>query len=328
MILADKIIDLRKKSGWSQEELAAQLGVSRQAVSKWEGAQSVPDLDRVLAMSRLFGVSTDYLLKDELEQAVPLSADAANDAQPPARRVDLEEASDYLALKRQEARRVAGAIILGMLAPMLFLVMGVMLSCTHQLTGLVTSLVGTLLLAVMAVTITTFCLYRIQMRAYHYLDKERIETAYGVSGMVRERMREFRPQYLRQHTMGITLIGICPSPIFILHEMQRLQWMTMDAAMLLGFFLLLGMVATGVALIFHARMVNRSFQRLLEEGRFTKDQKAVTASPWVTVYWCVVAAAFIGYALLTEDFRNSLIFLALMAVLYGGVAALIKARQK
>ena len=58
MILADKIIELRKKSGWSQEELAEQLGVSRQAVSKWEGAQSIPDLERVLAMSRLFGVST------------------------------------------------------------------------------------------------------------------------------------------------------------------------------------------------------------------------------------------------------------------------------
>lgn len=61
MILADKIISLRKKSGWSQEELAQQLGVTRQSVSKWEGAQSVPDMDKILQMSRLFGVSTDYL---------------------------------------------------------------------------------------------------------------------------------------------------------------------------------------------------------------------------------------------------------------------------
>lgn len=43
MILADKIIDLRKKNGWSQEELAEKLGVSRQAVSKWESAQAIPD---------------------------------------------------------------------------------------------------------------------------------------------------------------------------------------------------------------------------------------------------------------------------------------------
>ena len=67
MILADKIINERKKNGWSQEELAEKLGVSRQSVSKWEGAQSVPDMQRILEMSRIFGVSCDYLLKEELE---------------------------------------------------------------------------------------------------------------------------------------------------------------------------------------------------------------------------------------------------------------------
>ena len=67
MILADKIIRLRKKAGWSQEELAEQLGVTRQSVSKWEGAQSVPDIEKILQMSRIFGVTTDYLLKDEVD---------------------------------------------------------------------------------------------------------------------------------------------------------------------------------------------------------------------------------------------------------------------
>lgn len=67
MILADKIADLRKKNGWSQEELANQLGVSRQAVSKWESASSIPDLDKIVKMSLIFGVSTDYLLKDSIE---------------------------------------------------------------------------------------------------------------------------------------------------------------------------------------------------------------------------------------------------------------------
>ena len=67
MILAYKIMNLRKKAGWSQDELASQLNVTRQSVSKWEGAQSVPDMDRIVQMSRLFGVTTDYLLKDEIE---------------------------------------------------------------------------------------------------------------------------------------------------------------------------------------------------------------------------------------------------------------------
>ena len=68
MILAEKISTLRKKSGWSQEELAMQLNVSRQSVSKWESASSVPDLDKILQLSQLFGVTVDYLLHEHAEE--------------------------------------------------------------------------------------------------------------------------------------------------------------------------------------------------------------------------------------------------------------------
>ena len=78
MILADKITALRKKASWSQEELAEQLGVTRQSVSKWEGAQSVPDMDKVVQMSRLFGVTTDFLLKDELSEEEPAPEGGVN----------------------------------------------------------------------------------------------------------------------------------------------------------------------------------------------------------------------------------------------------------
>ena len=75
MILAEKIAQLRKQNGWSQEELANRLQVSRQAVSKWEGGASIPDLDKILKLSALFEVTTDYLLKDTLE--APDAAPAA-----------------------------------------------------------------------------------------------------------------------------------------------------------------------------------------------------------------------------------------------------------
>ncbi len=66
MILAEKIMQLRKKNGWSQEELAEQMKVSRQSVSKWESGSSIPDLNKILLLAQIFDVSTDYLLKDEL----------------------------------------------------------------------------------------------------------------------------------------------------------------------------------------------------------------------------------------------------------------------
>ena len=63
MNIADRIQYLRKQNGLSQEELADKIGVSRQAVSKWESEQSTPDLDKIIVMSNLFEVTTDYILK-------------------------------------------------------------------------------------------------------------------------------------------------------------------------------------------------------------------------------------------------------------------------
>ena len=67
MKLSEKIIQLRKSNGWSQEDLAEKLNVSRQAISRWEGATAQPDATNILQISKLFGVTTDYLLNDEYE---------------------------------------------------------------------------------------------------------------------------------------------------------------------------------------------------------------------------------------------------------------------
>lgn len=68
MNLNQKISQLRNDNNWSQEELAEKLNVSRQSVSKWESGQAKPDLDKIIALSNIFDVSTDYLLKDDNEE--------------------------------------------------------------------------------------------------------------------------------------------------------------------------------------------------------------------------------------------------------------------
>ena len=60
--IADRLVALRREQGWSQEELAIRLGVSRQAVSKWERAEASPDTDNLIALARLYGISLDQLL--------------------------------------------------------------------------------------------------------------------------------------------------------------------------------------------------------------------------------------------------------------------------
>lgn len=71
MKLAEKIQKCRKEKNLTQEQLAEKLDVSRQSVSKWEMEQAVPDIDKIIALSELFEVSTDYLLKEQAQQASP-----------------------------------------------------------------------------------------------------------------------------------------------------------------------------------------------------------------------------------------------------------------
>lgn len=124
MILADKIIDLRKKNGWSQEELAAQLGVSRQAVSKWESASSIPDLDKVIKLSGLFGVSTDYLLRDSMGEPEPEEGQVFESGQE-IREISMEEANHYMEAVRETAGIIAAGVSLCILSPVsLILLLG------------------------------------------------------------------------------------------------------------------------------------------------------------------------------------------------------------
>ena len=67
MKLSDKIISLRKSNGMSQEDLAEKLSVSRQTISRWESGTAMPDADNILQVSKLFGVTTDYLLNDDYQ---------------------------------------------------------------------------------------------------------------------------------------------------------------------------------------------------------------------------------------------------------------------
>ena len=103
MIFADKLITLRKKAGWSQEELAERLNVSRQSVSKWESAQSMPDIDKILQLSSLFSVTTDCLLKDTQDDPQPAAAQTPS----PLPRVTLAQAEDYLTKAQANAPQMA-----------------------------------------------------------------------------------------------------------------------------------------------------------------------------------------------------------------------------
>ena len=223
MILADKIIDLRKKAGWSQEELAEKLAVTRQSVSKWEGAQSIPDMDKVVQMSRLFGVTTDYLLKDEIEIAEPTVTE--DDRRPPLRRVTIGEASDYLALRRTAAPKMALATMLCIFSPIALIGLAAVseLSASafplREETAAGIGLCALLILVAIAVTLFLSCGNK--AKEYEFLEKEPFETEYGVTGMVKERQKAFKPTYDHMNTIGTVLCVLSFVPLFAVMAVRQ-----------------------------------------------------------------------------------------------------------
>ena len=214
MILADKIITLRKKEGWSQEELASQLGVTRQSVSKWEGAQSVPDLDKVVQMSRLFGVSTDYLLKDELEEEEFVESEAD---ETPLRRVTMEQAARYLALRKACAPKIALAVAMCIVSPVVIVFLSAMADA--GLGGISEDLAAGLgvsvILVLVAIAVGMFLSCGAKTKEFDFLEKEPFETEYGVSGMVRERRKVYEPTASRCTILGVVLCILAVVPLML-----------------------------------------------------------------------------------------------------------------
>ena len=308
MILADKIMQLRKKAGWSQEELAEQLGVTRQSVSKWEGAQSLPDLEKILQMSRLFGVSTDFLLKDELEAAEP---DVAPD-EPALRRVSMEEASAYLALRRAAAPRMALATFLCVLSPVALIGLAYLSeSARFPLTENAAAGLGLcILLILVAIGVAIFLSCGRGTRDFAFLETEPFETEYGVSGMVKHRRRAGEDRTHRLNTVAAMFWGAA-------------------AAYILGVCLTIVLAGVGAALFVYTGTETAAMEKLLEDGDYTCARKRSSSLRCAVsvIYWLTATAVFLFYTFGPRGNgqpQYSWFIWAIAGVLYAAVMAIVR----
>ena len=322
MILADKIIDLRKKAGCSQEELAQQLGVSRQSVSKWEGAQSTPDIDKILQMSRIFGVSTDYLLKDEIE--LPAAADST----PALRRVSMEEASRYLALSRETAPKLALATFLCVISPVcLILLAGLSSGGFIPITDIAAASIGLCTLMILvAIGVTLFIISAAKVKDFEFIGNEPFETEYGVSGMVREREREFREKNSRLTVVGTVLCMLSVLPLFaVLSVMPAAD----DVVYIAAVCVLLFMVGLGCIAFVYSGTYHGAMEKLLEEGDYSRDNKGrrKVIGTISAAYWLIVTAVFLVMMFSPNTPmmpRETWIIWAVGGVLYAAVMAVVR----
>lgn len=330
MILADKIINLRKKNGWSQEELAEKLGVTRQSISKYEGAQSIPDLDKILKLSEIFGVTTDYLIKDELEEeeyAASQMQENESESDRSVHKVTMEMANEYLQIIDWSAGKTAFATMLCILSPIVLLMLGAMSEMpNYHISENAAAGIGICVLIVLiAIAVTIFILCGMKTKKYEYMEKEDIETAYGVSGMVKEKRDAYHSMYVTQLVIGIACCICSVIPLF-----GTLAVSESDFYMVSAVCMLLTLVAIGTYFIVRSAAKMNAMNQLLEEEDYTRQKKHENKkmSGPVTVYWLIATAIYLAWSFTTNDWDRTWIIWPVVGVLFPAFYAIVSGIRK
>ena len=324
MILADKITEERKKNGWSQEELAEKLGVSRQSVSKWESAGSVPDLQKVIQLAELFGVSTDYLLKDALGQE-SRGMGTGNDPESTLHQVSMEEANAFLNIKKEAAPIIANATALCILSPILLILLlafseNRLLPITW---GMALGIGCTVLFIFVAIAVFLFITCGIRMSRLEQLEREPFETEYGVTGMVREKSRGFEEHFSRGIALGVVLCIVSVIPLLIAGTMNAPEG---GICVMVCVAVLLALVALGVDLIIRVVIVKGSYDALLQEGEYSQKEKRAKKKldTFSGVYWCLATAIYLGWSFWTMRWDFTWLVWPVAGVLFAAVSGIAR----
>ena len=328
MILADKIALLRKKNGWSQEQLAEQLNISRQSVSKWESGASIPDLDKIIKMSAFFGVSTDYLLKDEIEEIE--FADSKDELlSENEKSVSLEEANTYMDLVQKIAKSYAIATMLCVLSPICMIVLAGL--AEEKLIALTEDMAGgfgvVVLLLFVMVAAVIFSWQGLQLNRYEYMEEEPIVLQYGVQGIVEKKKADFDRTYRLCIVFGTALCILAVVPLMVAAGLGA-----SDAILVCCIGLLLAIVSIAVIFFVWSGMIRGSHEKLLEEGDYTKEKKEMRKKIafFPGVYWCIVTAIYLAVSFPDNSWGmpKSWAIWPVAGVLYAAVLGIVNAVMK
>ncbi len=331
MKLQDKIIELRRRRGYSQEELAERLGVSRQAVSKWESGMSVPDIGRVIAMSELFGVSTDYLLKDDAsvegavmqERRAAISVEQSAEEHTAAREVGLEEASDYLRFRRRAAVSIAVGAMLCVLSPIPMFFFGMM--GEMGIWGLSEDAGGSigliLLFLIVASAVALFVSTGMKHSPWEFLEKSEFRLSDDASAMVRRTREGMRASYIRTNVIGTCLCVLAPISLFVggLFASDEKAGFVMVGLL----SMMIAIVAVAVFLFVFVGVKWAATERLLGEGEFApKTGKRALIEAIMSIYWLGVVGIYLAWSFLSRDWHISWIVWPIAACL-GELASIL-----
>ena len=318
MSFADKLIALLRQQGWSQEELAEKMDVSRQSVSKWESSQSMPDLSKLLQLSELFGVSTDYLLKDGVE--FDGNGDAPVFAAPSLRRVSRQDSEEFIALRSEAARRIALGVFLCILSPMgLFAIPAIASlpgSVVSESAAAKVSIAGLLILFLLvAAAVVIFITTGSKSAHFAFLEQEAFELEPGLCEELRGRQAAFRPQYTRCNAIGACLCVLSPVPLLAgaLAVNEPLLLFMLCVTLLLA--------AIGVFFFISAGVRWAAFEKLLREGEYSPKNMETEKlkSNIAGIYWLAVTAGYLAWSFISGAWYKTWIVWPIAGVAFAAI---------
>lgn len=314
MLFSEKLVYLRKKSGLTQEALAEALGVSRQSVSKWEAAGAMPEMAKIIEISKYFHVSTDFLLLDSMD---PSEDGADQPAEEALSSVALEDADGYMNYLADRAPKVALAVSLFILSAIPPILADIADTDAAYTLGIIATL------AVVAVGVFLL-VYGPKMPDDFEAFDEPVDTAYGVDGAVKKRKEDYAPLHSRRLSAGIILCILSAAPLFFASAMND------DGLMVMGFAATLCIVAAGVFFIVRTSVIEAGFDKILEQGDYTRRKKITRrrTAPFQRAYYLSVLLIFLALSFYTNKWQWTWILwpgAALVNVICRSIAESIRA---
>lgn len=323
MILADKIIKLRKQLGWSQEELAEKMNVSRQSVSKWESTNSIPDLNKVIKLAEIFDVSTDFLLKDEVE----VSDSPIEGKEPGLVQISLEEALQYVENKIQVTSLITKGVILSLCSVIpLFFFLALAETGRLNITGDIAAALGIVSILLMVSVGVSFFIRTNQFQSdVETIENEPFELTYGVHSVIQEKLKDYRSTYNLRLSLGIFMFIISFVPLMIASIFY--QGSDITYMMLIVLFII---IAAGISIISPVSAKYDAYNNILKDSTLEneKSKRTKRAEKLAAFYWPLLVAIFLGWSLWTMDWGTTWIIWPVGAVLFAALVGLMELFDK
>jgi transcriptional regulator with XRE-family HTH domain len=309
MKLGEKLILLREKKGLSQDELADMLSVSKKTLAKWEKGQLMPDIEKIVKLTEIFGINSDILIKDDVE--ITEDCKIYTKIEPP-RNVDYSEAEGYLKNKFLAARYIAFATVLIMLSP------GIMLtfSSLPLSSGVAAAAIGLSAMFILCACGVGIYIYANSMTVkYEYIEKGSFTVDYSVSAM----LASFEEKMLKAYTVRnvfatvISIISLLPliitslfSRVENIYLMLSLTGTLLIAGIGVAMFITSGIKRSAVYTLSKSKKAEAAYSKRLEDS--------LSGS-----FWTLVIAIYLLYSFKSGNWRYSW----LIIVFAGALSALV-----